>query len=207
MMTINHCSLQWSIARIACALCLGLVACVDNEEGASSECMDDSPCLETADSYASVASHNGTMPPPFERSECEERASGSATCLCYESNGVVSAQGRLRRDVECNVVSVRSRRCLFTGEEFAGCDLDQPDTSCDDACAEVHALLVADAARTVNATARAGICDNYRCFSLIEIEGACFINGSYEPVSCELSDEEIVAAGTAGSEARADDPD
>lgn len=133
----------------------------------------------------------------IESTECVNASLSSGhrgpSCVCYLSGGGARALGPA--GVDCFVYG-RGGDCLAPGPDFAGCDVNDP-TSCDEACAELEPALEADAARTFEASSFYQACENQLCQTVIELDGRCFPEQSYQSgrsYDCALGAEAILAA-------------
>jgi hypothetical protein len=85
-------------------------------------------------------------------------------------------------------VSGRGGDCLWSDDEFSGCDSSAPD-ACSALCSELGLRLKADAERTFTGAILLTNCNEGLCQSVVSIEGECYVDRAYraaESHDCSL---------------------
>jgi hypothetical protein len=188
----------WLVLWLAVAACGELGGQTGSLGPEKDECRGASDCdALVVDQLASFTSPAGSSL-SFSSAECTTvsivgGASGP-TCNCQiaEGQGVIPI-GPV--GVACYRYG-RAGDCLWSGDEFEGCDLNDP-SSCDVVCSELEQRLADDAARTFEASAVYSDCQQHECQIVLEIEGRCYADGSYQKgrsYDCSLGAEAILAA-------------
>lgn len=162
------------------------------------ECKVDDDCAARAELELEGLANPGRSARMFESGVCDARnvslqsgnVSGPA-CVCKQGTGTypIGPVG-----LGCYALG-RAGDCLWGDSEFAGCKLGETD-QCSAMCEELEARFTADAARSFAGHVRYARCDAGRCNNVVEIEGRCYADRSYErgkSYACELGDEEILA--------------
>jgi len=115
---------------------------------------------------------------------CECRVAGSDGMLAIGPVGV-----------DCYVTG-RGGDCLWRGDDFDGCVLEDTD-ACTEICKGLEQRLAEDAAKTFDATLEYSSCEGQECHSVVRIGERCYADGSYrEPrdYDCALGGKAILAA-------------
>ena len=169
-----------------------------DECDAAVDCAD-----EVADELASF--QPTTNPYQLGDSECttvsQVGGASGPTCVCSlaDSSGSLNV-GPVGLD--CYRFG-RGGDCLWRGEDFEGCDLNDA-RSCDATCSELQRRLDDDAARDFEASSVHVDCEAHECKTVIEVGGRCFAERSYtagRSYDCARGGEAILEA-----EATADQP-
>jgi hypothetical protein len=174
------------------------------------ECTEASDCVPRAEDELMALAQPGRSARMFESSICtpfnvitdDSSVSGPA-CECKQGTGAITI-GPV--GLGCYARG-RAGDCLWDDSEFAGCKLG--GTECTAMCRELEARFAADAARTFTGSVRYTRCDAGRCHNVLQIEGRCYADRSYEngrTYACELADEEILAKHLEPSAPAADEP-
>jgi hypothetical protein len=91
----------------------------------------------------------------------------------------------------------RAGDCLFDDSDFSGCTLAESD-KCQEVCEQLESKLDADAARTFETKVIYTTCERNSCHSVVEVDGRCFADFSYEQggpsYDCSLGGEAILEA-------------
>lgn len=93
-------------------------------------------------------------------------------------------------------VTGRGGDCLWQGDDFKGCVVDEAD-ACTQICADLQQRLADDATNTFDASLEYSSCEGQECHSVVRIGERCYADGSYrEPrdYDCALGGEAILAA-------------
>lgn len=141
---------------------------------------DPSTCEAAAGALASSLSQVGPSPESFDDALCD--ASGS--CECRGATRTVTLQ---LQETGCLVTGRRG--CLYSAEEFAGCDVAVPD-SCMVACDTVLVREQADA-EGAPYVVRASACTSLGCRFVLTDDEHCLLgtdSGTVSDVDCDASD-------------------
>jgi hypothetical protein len=111
------------------------------------------------------------------------------TCRCYDDrkNGALLLGVR----PECDEVD-RFGRCLLPPSAFTGCDLAEPDTSCQAACQDLVDRMLAAYAEPAEMRVRYAVCRAYVCDFVFEVDDACFTSFPGVSYDCSLTDQAIL---------------
>lgn len=189
-----------ALAAIACATPAEVDdANVDNLDQAVL-CLDSEDCQTQCQSFLDHATRP-VDPPNFQRSRCElaalvdadpSSARPAASCLCFEEE---SDQGALLLSPtgpdDCLVYG-RDRSCLYERRSFPGCNLSEPESSCDSACAEVQRRLEVDALRKPQVQLRSTACAQTGCHCVLRINDACFVDDWLDSYDCAQTEQQII---------------
>jgi hypothetical protein len=174
------------------------------------ECKQDSDCVPRAQDALMALAQPTRSARMFESGVCkqysvitdEDQVSGHA-CECKQGTGAITI-GPV--GLGCYAFG-RAGDCLWDDSEFAGCKLGETE-QCSALCRELEARFAADAARTFAGSVRYTQCDAGTCHNVVEIEGHCYADRSYEngrSYACELGGEAILTQHLEPS-APAEDP-
>lgn len=188
----------WIVCVLAAAACGG--SRTDGGQTGSvgptaDECNAPVDCAEEVDSELARFAPT-TNPYRFDGAECTSvgvvGGPSGATCVC----SIAGSDGSL--DVgpvglDCYRFG-RGGDCLWPGDEFDGCDLNDA-SSCDATCQELERRLDEDAARSFEATSVHVECKDHECKTVVEVEGRCFAEASYtsgRAYDCSLDGDAIL---------------
>ncbi len=162
-------------------------------------CLEDDDCTDRCDLLTQQA-QAPVRPPVFQSSLCElavvidgdpTEVQPAASCLCVENdtNGalLLSPTG----PDKCMVYG-RDRTCLYERDSFPGCDLNVPQSSCQNVCAEVQRRLEVDAIREPRVEVRRAGCEESGCHCVFDINNTCYVDDWLDAYPCDQSDEEIM---------------
>lgn len=117
--------------------------------------------------------------------------SGEPTCLCGdEDSGMLLSAG----PSDLCLAYSRDRSCLYAADAFPGCDLEQPEDSCDALCEALDASLQADAQRVIDARIEAARCYPGACHAVLRIDDACYVDQALAPHDCARDPNEVLEA-------------
>jgi len=156
------------------------------------DCDTDADCAAKAAQRVSELAPAGPVDWTLSRSEClpsDGLARMPTTCRCYDDgkNGALLLGVR----PECDEVD-RFGRCLLPPSAFMGCDLAEPDTSCQAACQELVDRMLAAGAAPADMRVRYAACRAYLCDFVFEVDGACFTSLPGVSYDCSLTDQAIL---------------
>lgn len=134
---------------------------------------------------------------PFTSTRCVpagQDAGSQAYCECERGIAAIPLHGS---DVPSDnpagcLYYGKGFQCLYSTEEFPGCDLKAPETSCQAVCDDLLARLRTDTARALDATAHGGVCSGEDCFCTVALSDKCYVSTDVTAYDCSLSAEEIV---------------
>ena len=180
----------------------------DNPPGSvgEAECSLDAECLQGVEADLDALSISRSVDYAVSGSSCEQynvstntgAISGSA-CACELEGGGSRTIGPV--GLGCYAAG-RGGDCLWSDDEFSGCDLTDPN-ACAGVCAELETRLEADAARTFQTELIHAACEEGNCRSVVSIDGRCYANRQYgagQDYDCALGVEAILGAHAAASQ-------
>jgi hypothetical protein len=197
------------LGRMSALLLIGLASCAGGQSGdnpGGRQCGDDVTCETSVTTGIEGLDRPKANPPVYELAHCRRvdlPESDAFPIGLYHGDDVActcsTVDGRgfwLYAKDQCFVRS-RGRECLYTGDEFPGCDPNVDDNDvCAAVCAELTTRVAHDSERTFDASVRSSRClgGSGRCAIVVEIDGRCYLSASTEQHDCSLSDEAIIAA-------------
>lgn len=193
-------SLVSTVAAIACATPADIDDVAPDSLAQAVLCLDSEDCQTQCQSLLDHAART-VAPPSFQRSRCElaalvdtdpSRAQPAASCLCFEEGTEQSALLLSPTGPDDCLVYGRDRSCLYEKRSFPGCSLSEPESSCDDACAEVQRRLEVDALRKPQVQLRSTACAQTGCRCVLRINDACFVDDWLDAYDCDQTDEQIL---------------
>lgn len=148
-----------------------------------SECDDDVMCREQVEAELEALSQPLSDAPRIVGSSCDfvqvildTRAVSGTYCECEHHDGRSTMLGPA--GLGCYLYG-RGGECLMSDSDFDGCEVGER-TSCNDACELLEGRLEEDAARTFDTRVVEARCDDGACSSIVEIDGQCYVDGSYD---------------------------
>jgi hypothetical protein len=190
-----------TVAAIACATPTEVDDAHADSLDQAVMCMDSEDCVTRCQAFLDHAERI-VDPPSFQQSQCELAALVDAdptsarpapSCLCIEEGSDQSALLLSPTGPDNCLVYGRDRSCLYEKRSFPGCDLSEPESSCDAACAEVQRRLEVDAQREPRVQLRSAACAETGCRCVLRINDACYVDDWLDPYDCSRSDEHIIA--------------
>ena len=166
----------------------------------SRECTRDAQCRDLQGARLAAYVKPSPRETVFASARCENvRVIGESGTVSGSSCQCASADGGARvigpRGLDCYVFD-RSGECLWSSEEFTGCELDDAQ-ACRATCDELAARLDADAQREIEGRLVHAACNEVgSCESVVELDGRCFVNNSFQggaAYDCALTPDEIIA--------------
>lgn len=148
--------------------------------------------LNKAGDPALVAPFTSTRCAPASQQDAGTQA--QASCLCERGAAAIPLHGPGVQPTQPEgcLYFGRDFQCLYREEEFPGCDLASPETSCKAACDELLTRLRADTARALDATAHGGVCSGEECYCTVSLSGKCYVHPEVTPYDCSLPAEDIL---------------
>jgi hypothetical protein len=169
-----------------------------------SECLEDADCGPRAQGEL-TAVLDPPVVEPYVSSSCElaqatqwpcsfglDNGQGEAACLCFTDEVGFDL---LSAEPSTCLMYGRGDVCLYAPEDFPGCDPAQPDTSCAEICAEVHALRQQDANAALDGEVRSATCSPGGCDTVLRIGERCYTPesmGWHRSYDCGLDDAQIL---------------
>ncbi len=175
---------------IGCAILgLGGAACGDQSEADEPERVYDGPeCAVQEDCRQTVLADLEELSRPqsvefnFVASSCAVSEASTGTtevsgpaCRCELDDGGMRPIGPI--GLGC-YVSGRGGDCLWSDDEFSGCDSSASD-ACSALCSELGLRLEADSERTFTGEILLTNCNEGLCESVVSIDGECYVNRAY----------------------------
>jgi hypothetical protein len=156
------------------------------------DCTSDADCAAKAERLVSGLAPGSTIDWVLSRSVClpsDGSTRTQTTCHCYDDR----KNGGLLLGVRpgCDEVD-RFGRCLLPPSAFTGCDLAQPDTSCQAACQDLVDRWLAAYAAPAEMRVRYAVCDAHVCDLVLEVDGRCYTSFTGESYDCSLTDQAIL---------------
>ncbi len=190
-----------AVAAFACATPAETDDAYTDSLGHTVRCLDAEDCEAPCQAFLGHADRT-VDPPIFGQSRCELAALVDAdptsalpapSCLCIEEGSDQSALLLSPTGPDSCLVYGRDRSCLYEKRSFPGCDLSEPESSCDAACAEVQRRLEVDALQRPSVQLRSAACGETGCHCVLRINDACYVDDWLDPYDCAESDEGIIA--------------
>ncbi len=178
----------------------------DDPEGRAYDalsCVEDQDCTARCEAFAEQATL-AVSPPVFVRSRCElaavvagvagdpAAARPAPSCLCMEGDDDRSAFLVSATGPDPCLLYGRDRQCLYPAASFSGCDIDEPDTSCEATCSEVQRRLEVDALERPSVRIRRAACADTGCRCVLDIGGTCYVDDWLDPYDCDMGDAAIL---------------
>jgi MYXO-CTERM domain-containing protein len=171
--------------RLSVGATLALVLCTARAgyANADRECMDDAACVMQCEQAAAALRAPDSWSTSFSSSEClgmtPPEGGGSVVplrgCACNLSDAAFVLLNPFDSG-EC-LFWGRARQCLYQKNEFPGCDIASPNTSCDSVCAELESRIQSDEAASYDVAVQGALCRSYQCVCVLDIEGSCYVEG------------------------------